>query len=1141
MTLPTAEIRDRVGAQDEAAGIQHADDRAEDPSSAGDRTSSRSPFSGLGAAERRTLLVLVALATVNAVGLVLVAEALARGVVTVIADDGSLRVVVTLGVIGAGLRGLATWGTAVVSVRDSQVAQRRSRHGLLTRVLRGGGADVPGGSGGLTALATSGLAPLDGWYARFLPAMAATMVVPLLIGLRILWADWVSALIIALTLPLIPLFMVLIGQETRDRVTAATDGLQRLANHLVELARGLPVLVGLGRAEAQTTALRDLATAFRLRTTATLRVAFLSSLALELIATLSVAVVAVFIGVRLVHGNFDLQTGLLILILAPECYAPLRQIGAAFHATEDGQEARRQVADLIRSPQGARVADGPPSSGGVEVRNLSVTYPDRKAATVRGQAIHLEVGTITVLRGPSGAGKSTVLAALLDQLPADTQVDGTISGIDRTRIAYLPQRPVLVTDLVDDEVALYAAEDPSSAVEVFLQGAGAGSLAGRHPAELSAGEIRRVALARVLARAAEADLIILDEPTAHLDAAHAQHVIAAIAGLRKDRTILVVSHDDRVLPLADQIVDLGSDDATVPARTDAPHPTGVDEPSARPSPGDRPSEIAGWRDLGLVMGPMWPRFLVASLAGAASLAAGIALAALSGWLIVRASEQPPILYLLGVIVGVRFFGIGRAVLRYGERLLSHDAILRAMTDLRLRIWQALARQGPAVGRRLRGDRAVDLLIREVDVARDLTLQVVIPVAAGWVVAALSILTTAVILPTAGWVLAAGLGMALVVGSAIAMLGGEAASVAEVNAGSKVTRLVGAIVAAAPDLRGNRVGHRLLARLEEAERASSQAVITRALVLGGGNALVLVSLIGASLGMLGIATTASVSPGMTAVLTLLPLALIEPVTGAIEAVQRWPALQVVLGKLKTEILEGERFAAEDRSSGTEVFGDGIDRLGLDAVTTGWPGQPMPVLRNVNLALQMGEWLTVTGPSGAGKSTLLSLLMLFLRPWHGEYRINCVSTSALAIPSVRQHIAWCPQDAHVFDSSIRANLLLARDRDHAPTDEELIAALNRVGLGTLLSEMANGLESRIGEAGRALSGGERQRLAVARMLLTRAPVMLVDEPTAHLDDETAVRLMGDLRAALHDKLVVTVTHRSSDIEPGDARLELEAGQR
>lgn len=185
---------------------------------------------------------------------------------------------------------------------------------------------------------------------------------------------------------------------------------------------------------------------------------------------------------------------------------------------------------------------------------------------------------------------------------------------------------------------------------------------------------------------------------------------------------------------------------------------------------------------------------------------------------------------------------------------------------------------------------------------------------------------------------------------------------------------------------------------------------------------------------------------------------------------------------------------------------------------------------------GEWLVVTGPSGSGKSTLLAVLLGFLRPSAGRYFLNGRDTMTMSPEMIRQRIAWCPQEAHLFDSSLRANLLLARSRDDAPSIDELNQVLARVGLGELLADLPEGLETRIGPQGSFLSGGQRQRVAVARTLLTKADVLLIDEPTAHLDRETADALMDDLRAGLQDKIVVMVTHDRHDILPGDERIEL-----
>ena len=217
-------------------------------------------------------------------------------------------------------------------------------------------------------LATRGLDALDSYYTQFLPALVNCAAIPLLLGARILFADWISAVVIVLTVPLVPLFMVLIGRYTEDRVRDAQSALARLSGHMLELAKGLPVLVGLGRASAQRKALEDMSEEYRSRTMGTLRTAFLSALALELIATISVAVVAVFIGVRLVHGDMALEAGLLALILAPDCYLPLRELGTAHHASDDGRAALAETTAVLADPGAAPLdphaaASGPAAAG----------------------------------------------------------------------------------------------------------------------------------------------------------------------------------------------------------------------------------------------------------------------------------------------------------------------------------------------------------------------------------------------------------------------------------------------------------------------------------------------------------------------------------------------------------------------------------------------------------------------------------------------------------------------------------------------------------------------------------------------------------------------------------------------------------
>ncbi|NUP75606.1 MAG: ABC transporter, partial [Sinomonas sp.] len=300
-----------------------------------------------GRTTRVALAVLAVLAVAKAAALVLLAQGIAAGLAGLFAADHGVvewRGAAATAAVGVVLRAAAEWGTlragrwAAVGVREE--LRGRLVGAALARGGRGsaddGDARVAESAAGTAVLAVRGLDALDSFYTAYVPALVQCAAVPLIVGARILGADWVSALILALTLPLVPVFMILIGKHTEERVAAAQQALVRLGAHLVELAQGLPVLVGLGRAAEQRKALRALSEDFSARTMATLRVAFLSSLALELLSTISVAVVAVFIGVRLVHGEMPLEAGILALVLAPECFQPLRDLGTAHHASQDG-------------------------------------------------------------------------------------------------------------------------------------------------------------------------------------------------------------------------------------------------------------------------------------------------------------------------------------------------------------------------------------------------------------------------------------------------------------------------------------------------------------------------------------------------------------------------------------------------------------------------------------------------------------------------------------------------------------------------------------------------------------------------------------------------------------------------------------
>ncbi|QDG87996.1 thiol reductant ABC exporter subunit CydD [Pseudarthrobacter sp. NIBRBAC000502770] len=1129
-----------------------------------------------GPSTRSAIYWLGLLAALKALSLVLIGQAVASVLAGLVAGNPAWGSQLTAGLAGVVLRSLTVWGQAVAARRAALGVKEELRAELLERALRTGVRGSGPGDGGLAVLATRGLDALDSYYTQFLPALVNCAAVPLLLGARILFADWVSALVIVLTVPLIPVFMVLIGRYTEDSVREAQATLARLSAHMLELAKGLPVLVGLGRATAQRKALEEISEEYRSRTMGTLRTAFLSALALELIATISVAVVAVFIGVRLVHGDMPLEAGLLALLLAPDCYLPLRELGTAHHASDDGRVALAETAAVTSAAEPAPLPAAKAGRPGapLEVTGLTVTYAGRSATAVGPMTFTAPLDRITALDGPSGAGKSTVLGVLAGIIGhgGGTSVTGSISGLDRRSVAWVPQHPVMVAGTVLDEVLLYLSPDSGHGPDRFadedaarrcLARAGAGHLAPKHQAELSPGELRRVALARGLARIeAGATLLLLDEPTAHLDDASAVIVEDAIRRLRGQVTVVLVAHNQRTRQLADLLVPVApaarthttarqddADAALLPAApAGVPHGASAadgaatdrastDNPVTR-NPAVRAAEKAApgaFRLLAALLAPVRGKFAAAAFVGTLAALFAVALSGLSGWLIIRASEQPPILYLLTAIVGVRFFGIGRAVSRYWERLLLHDAVFAALTRLRGRLWESLSRRALSLRRLLQGGNVLGTVIDDVDTVRDLLPRVVLPPATALAVSVLAVAATGILVPDALPAVAGAAVGGLLLAPAAALWGDRKSAAAEQSLRSGVLRRVTAALDARAELHANGVAPRVLEALLAEDRDATRASRRSAWADGLGHAVATAACGTAALAAAWLAgpavLAAQVAPAAAAVVVLLLLALVEPYAAMTTAVRQYPALRSVMRRVGES---GALAAGSEPRGGLQPVsrrdGDtpGVELLDLAAE---WPGGP-PVFSGITAVAVPGRWLAVTGPSGSGKSTLLSVLLGFLPPASGQVLVT-------------GRAAWCPQEAHLFDSTIRGNLLLGRPIEDGPapaSDRELEAVLAAVGLSALVGRLPAGLDTRIGPGGAFLSGGERQRLAVARTLLTGAEVILLDEPTAHLDAESAATMLADLRAGLRDRTVVLVTHNPADIQAGDARLELSepAGQ-
>ncbi len=1073
-------------------------------------------------------------------------------------------------------RALVAWLTELTAHRSVAAVKSTLRRRLLDHATALGPAHLTGRrTGDLATLATRGVDALDDYFARYLPQLALAVVVPLVVLARILGADWESAAIVCVTLPLIPLFMILIGYATQARTDRQFAGLARLSHHFLDVVAGLPTLKVFGRARAQAAAIGRITEDYRRATLRTLRLAFVSSFALELLSTLSVALVAVSIGFRLVNGTLDLETGLLVLVLAPEVYLPIRQVGALYHSSAEGLAAAGKIFEVLETPLPATGTRPAPTGTDLRVDHLTVRHPGRAGETLSGFSMTVPAGRTTVLTGPSGAGKTTLVSALL----GFTRPDGgrvllgeqDLADTDLTswhaQVAWVPQHPQLFAGTVAENVRLARPDASEAQLAAALAAAHVdfttpGTPLAENGHGLSAGQRQRLALARALL--ADRPVLILDEPTAHLDPVTEAALLDTLRAL--DRTVLLITHRPALTTLADHHVHL-------PGPAQVPHRMcgqGRGEPreadgealrtrdglplggAARPDT-DRRTEAAPEPDPTAVAfhpaqlpapptaATRVPRFWLAVVLGALALGCAVALMGTSGWLISRASQMPPVLYLMVAVTSVRAFGIGRSVFRYAERLVAHDAVLRALGGVRTAVYRRLERLAPAGLPQFRRGDLLSRLVADVDAVQDFHLRWRLPAAVAVLVSLGASAALAAFLPAAGLVLALGL---LLAGAAVPVLerwisgrterrhaparGDLATAVLDTLTGTAELTVAGALprrLGAARD--ADRALTRLAARSAAASGLSAGLV---ALVSG------LTVVAAAAVGVRGVASGAL--PGVClAVVVLTPLAAFEAVAGMPTAVRyrerarasRERLDQVLAAPLPVREPDAPRPLPEVR----------LPLLVRD-LTVRWPGAERDALHGVGLELAAGRRIAVVGASGSGKTTLAQALLRFVEPSAGAVLLaGRTDTRELAGEDVRRVVGLCAQDAHVFDSSVRENLRLARpDAD----ETALRTALARARLLEWADGLPEGLDTMVGEHGARLSGGQRQRLALARALLADFPVLVLDEPAEHLDTATADALTADLLTATADRATLLITHRLAGLDDDsvDEVLVLDAGR-
>ncbi|HVK30662.1 MAG TPA: thiol reductant ABC exporter subunit CydD [Nocardioides sp.] len=1060
-------------------------------------------------------------------GLLVIAQAwVVAGLVVAVLDGDAIDrwCLAVAGVLA--LRGLVGGVGDVLAARAAASVGTVLRHRLVRTALeRAAGPDT---GDDVATLATRGVSAAEPYLTRYVPAVVVAAVLPPLTVVALATQDLLSALIVVLTLPLVPVFGALVGLATRDRAEEQWRAMASLSGHFLDVVRGLPTLVAHRRARAQSARIAEVTDRYRVASLRTLRIAFASSAVLELVATLSVALVAVTVGVRLASGGLDLPTALVVLLLAPEAYWPLRRVGAEFHAAAEGAATFEAADDLLTRPAPFTVDAAAPAHAPLVLDHLTVTHPGRTVPAVRDLSALLPSTGVTAITGPSGCGKSTLLAAIAGLVPHDGAVlsGGEPVGGPRwqAQVAWLPQQPRFVAGTIGDNLRLarpeatddqlwLALREVALEVRVRQLPAGIATPLGEDGATLSAGERARLALARVVL--ADRPWVLLDEPTAHLDDLTEQVIADTIVALGRRHSVLVVAHRPRLVDLADQVIDL-------PSPLPAPAPVAVPSATGRPR---AVAEPAG------VVPPKGARRTLAGAAvvGALASASGVALTATAGWLIVQASSRPAVLTLLVAVVGVRAFGLARPVLRYVERLRAHDAALRLLARRRVEVYDALVPLVPARLGRRRGD-LLSSVVDDVDSVVDRELRVRLPLVQLGIVVAIAAVLAGVLLPGAAAVVLA-LGVATGLAHLLARRGAGAAERRLVGLRAALSASVVDALQVGEDLRMWQHSRRAADRVAVASARLGATSVTTAAWLAVARAAVLVAGGAAVAAMAALAdgplASGALSGPVMALLVLVPLALTDVALPCADAGVL--AARTTAAAARLDALERTPPAVADVARRGRPDGHDVRLAGLRAR---WDLRA-PLTAPVTLDLAPGDRVAVVGASGTGKSTVAAVLLRFLDPSTGSARLGGAELEQTDPDDVRRQVGLVDDQPHVFATTLAENVRLARP---AASDAEVEQALRAACLGAWIDGLPDGLDTWLGAGHAGVSGGERARIGVARSLLADHPVLVLDEPTAHLDHATAEQLAREVMAGERTRSVLWITHGTAGRDLADRTVEL-----
>ncbi len=1098
-------------------------------------------------------------------------------------------------------RAVLSWASEVSAFQIAARIKTDLRERVFNRLLELGPAYARGErTGELSNTLTEGIESLDVYWSQYLPQLVLAALVPLAVLAFVFPLDLLSGFVLLFTGPLIPIFMILIGSAAEALTRKQYSQLSLMSAHFLDVLQGLTTLKIFGRSREQIETIARVSQQYRDTTLSVLRVAFLSAFALEMIATISTAIVAVQVGLRLLYGQLDFERAFFILVLAPDFYLPLRLLGTRFHAGMSGVAAAARVFEILELKDDRRrttekFSIHPPSSvGRIDFNEVHYSYDGIRAA-LNGVSFSIEPGQRVALVGATGAGKSTLVNLLL-RFIEPTRGEILCSAVSlrvwspddwRKQIAWVPQMPYLFNESIANNIRLARPDATMAQVMRAAQLAHADefiralphaydTIIGERGARLSGGQAQRVALARAFLK--DAPLLILDEPTSNLDVETEELIQDSLERLLKNKTAFIITHRLNTAMRADQIIVLdhgrvvesGTHTELVQKRgayfqltnsnvqfsklqspiTNRQSPTAnIKFPDATPDESRitlHPSALLRTSTLRFTFysllrlaAPFKWWIVLAVLLGAFTIGSSIGLMATSAFIIASAALHPSVADLAVPIVGVRFFGIARGVFRYLERYVSHYINFSLLARLRVWFYTAIEPLAPA---RLTQYRSGDLLARivgDIEMLQNFYIRIIAPPMIALVIAVAMFVFFAGFAIELALVVLAFMFLIGVVTPIIVQRISENANrqLIEMRAAMN-SHLVDSIQGIADVLAYGREQTQINC-VGELNRRLIDVQTQLASIAGwhnaAGNFFAHLAMWCVLLLAIPLVNAARFDGVYLSVLALATLSSFEGVLALPLAFQYLESNLQAARRLFNIADEGPTTKGE-RSSQFSVLRPSSSVAFQNVSFYYAPGEPLALV-DVSFELRAGKRLAIVGESGAGKSTIVNLLMRFWDYERGKILIDGCELRDSTPEDTRRFFAVVAQPTHLFNASIRDNLLLARP---AATEAAMIDAATRAQIHDLIATLPEKYDTRIGEQGLRLSGGERQRLAIARALLKNAPILIFDEPAANLDPITERQVLRAIQQSTTNRTTLMITHRLAGLTDFDEIIVMRAGR-